>query len=247
MCKCVFGHDCRAKEPKCDDGRYIYRCGDLNTKTHYKHAIEVVKKYDFGALKFAPRDRWEFYKTRVRNENKGEACEGDRDKDKITEAFECRCAYLCSTGKCDKCETKKKWGGKDFEILYYQLPVSKDYDGKVDLVLRRVGTNDIYLTEYKPNRTSSPERLLRMICEILTYRSSSDDGCIKFFNNVFENGKKIHIEKANIHTAIMFNEISPQRAEYDACDEGIKELLVKHHINVFELKDDKDIVLLEEN
>lgn len=260
MCACWLG-ECRAKNPDCENGKYIYRCGNLNCRTEkiYQNAIQKVKQYDFGKLKleFKPRSHWDFYKERVKKEDNGTACDGCRGK--ITEAFECRCAYLCTRGKCKE---GKKWGGSKYEILYYQLPVSDDYNGKVDLVLREVGTNEIYLTEYKPARTKSPERLLRMICEIVTYRQSSDKGCIKFFNNMFK-GETLEITENNIHTAIMFNEFgdggddgknspqnvkpSPQKNEYDNSDEGIKELLKTHHVNVFMLKKDKEIVLLESN
>ena len=122
----------------------------------------------------------------------------------------------------------------------------------MDLILREIGTNNIFLTEYKPNRTNTPERLLRMICEIVTYKTSAIDGCQKFFNKVFKNKTRC-ITKENIFTAIMFNElgdngkISPQKAEYEKPNKGIKDLLKERHVCVFELTHDKDIVLIEDN
>lgn len=259
MCKCVFD-ECRVKsdDKECKNGKFIYRCGNLNCKNEkiYDDAIEKVLAYDFSKIKVGKRTDWKFYKERTKKEKGAKdvngtqkACDGCREK--ITEAFECRCAYLCGSSKCPK---DKKWGGTKYEILYYQLPVSQDYDGKIDLVLRKVGTNEIYLTEYKPARTKAPERLLRMICEIVTYRQSSDEGCIDFFNNDDnEQFADISITKENIHTAIMFNESgddgnsSPQKSEYKNAKEGIRGLLIKHRVSVFELTDDKDIIMLEEN
>ena len=255
--KCDLFGECRSTTncETCGNGTYFYRCANLNSKKYYSRAIEVATDYQFDKLHFTPRDNWEFYYERVKNEDKGEACKDCRDR--ITEAFECRCAYLCGNGKCDKGNEDKIWGGKKFEILYYQLPISKDYSGKVDLILWEKETKNIFLTEYKPDRTKSPERLLRMICEIVTYRTSATKGCLQFFNDKF-NDKKfkekiISITEDNIHTAIMFNEfgddgnLSPQKAEYEQKNADIEALLKKHHVCVFELKENKDIIMLEDN
>ena len=258
--KCDIFGECRSKTncETCKNGTFFYRCGNLNTERYYSRALEVATSYSFDQLNFRPRDNWDFYKERVKNEDKGEACQDCRKEDEITEAFECRCAYLCGNGKCAKGGKDKIWGGSKFEILYYQLPISKDYSGKVDLVLWEKGTKNIFLTEYKPNRTQSPERLLRMICEIVTYRSSATQGCLQFFNEKFKDKrfkeKIVSIAEENIHTAIMFNEFgddkkssSPQKAEYEKKNATIEALLKKHHVCVFELKESRDIIMLEDN
>ena len=253
---CPF-KECRlTKEGNCKGGFYLYRCTNLNCKSEdiYKNAIEVVTNGNhFSKLeKCGTRTNWKFYKNRIsevkkaKRENDNHACGGCRDKK--TEAFECRCAYLC--GHKD-CEHGTKWGGTNYEILYYQLPVSDKYDGKVDLVIRKVNTKEIYLTEYKPSRLASSESLLRMICEIVSYRQTADKGCLEFFNGIYEDNN-LGITVDNIHTAIMFNATtadgvkSPQKDEYGKKDEGIRSLLKKYHITVFELTADKDIVCLDE-
>ena len=257
--QCEYFGECNSENNRdsCKNGTYFYRCAYLNYKTeeYYNQAIGVATAYPFDKLNFQPRDKWDFYNEREKNEAKGKACIDCRTN--ITEAFECRCAYLCGSGKCDKGGKDKIWGGSKFEILYYQLPISKDYQGKVDLVLWEKETKNIFLTEYKPNRTQSPEKLLRMICEIVTYRTSATEGCLQFFNHKFNDKrfkeKIICIAEENIHTAIMFNEfgdddmLSPQKAEYEQKNGGIEALLKKHHVSVFELKGNKDIIMVEDN
>ena len=98
MCgwRCPFEEGyCRSENNKkeCKNGGFFYRCADLNTKTHYAAALKKALQYDFDRMRtLGTRTKWDFYRNRKKEEDKGEACKGCREKD--TEAFECRCQYL---------------------------------------------------------------------------------------------------------------------------------------------------------
>lgn len=123
----------------------------------YKKALEKALQYDFDCVRsFGVRTKWDFYSDRKKKEDSGKACEGCREKN--TEAFECRCQYLRANGKCLQQNAKGMWAeGSEYGILYYQLPVSDGYNGKVDLVLKTKGADELFMTEYKPDRKKTPK------------------------------------------------------------------------------------------
>ena len=136
---------------------------------------------------------------------------------------------------------KKNWSAEsEYGILYYQLPVSDRYNGKVDLVLKTKGADELFMTEYKPDRKETPERLLRMICEIVTYCKTVKKGAIEFFGGKRGkwSGEKLVLEEKNIHPAIMFKAGSPQHLEWLERNPEIGFLIEKHHISVFIVKDE---------
>lgn len=238
---CPFGEDyCRSKNNReeCKNGAFFYRCSDLDSTKFYKKALEKALQYDFDCVRsFGVRTKWDFYSDRKKKEDSGKACEGCREKN--TEAFECRCQYLRANGKCLQQNAKGTWAeGSEYGILYYQLPVSDGYNGKVDLVLKTKGADELFMTEYKPDRKETPEKLLRMICEIVTYCKTVKEGAIGFFGGKRGkwSGEKLNLQEENIHPAIMFREGSPQHQEWQNRAAEIDLLLEKHGISVFIVK-----------
>lgn len=240
-------HNCRSKKNRdychnknLNDFCFIYRCADLNIadSKHYFYALDCAYNYDFTQLrKLKSRSKFNQYSGR---------CPGKREK--ITEAFECRCAYYVksNSSKCqkEKCSNygNKIWSGDNIELMYYQLPVSDSYDGKVDIILHDTKQNNVYLVEYKPDREKSAERLLRMICEISTYYETIviDNNAVKFFKEKFG----VKISNDDIKKAIMFNESSPQHYEYKKAIEQnskIIDLMDKLKISVFVLINKSEI------
>ena len=240
---CPFGAGyCRSENNRkeCQNGEFFYRCADLNSKNYYQKALNKALQYDFDCVQsFGERKKWDFYRDRKKKEDNGEACEGCREKN--TEAFECRCQYLRANGKCLQQSAKKTWSeGSKYSILYYQLPVSDRYNGKVDLVLKTKGADELFMTEYKSDRKETPERLLRMICEIVTYCKTVKKGAIEFFGGKRGkwSGEKLVLEEKNIHPAIMFKEGSPQHLEWLERKSEIGFLIEKNDISVFIVKDE---------
>ena len=246
MCgwRCPFEEGyCRSENNKkeCKNGGFFYRCADLNTKTHYAEALKKALQYDFDRMRtLGTRTKWDFYRNRKKEEDKGEACKGCREKD--TEAFECRCQYLRANGKCLQQSAKKTWSeGSAYGIFYYQLPVSDYYLGKVDLVLKTKGKDELFMTEFKPDRKDTSETLLRMICEIVTYCKTVKEGAIVFFGGKRGKwaGEKLNLKEEDIHPAIMFKENSPQHKDWQKREPEIDLLIQKHQISVFMVRDDK--------
>lgn len=240
---CPFeeGH-CRSENNKkeCCSGGFFYRCADLNTTDHYKEALEKALQYDFDRIRsYGVRTKWDFYQRRKKIEDSGKACQGCRDKD--TEAFECKCQYLRENKKCLKINKKKLWADRaEYGIFFYQLPVSDSYQGRVDLVLKTKGADELFMTEYKPEREEKSETILRMICEIVTYCKTVKEGAIDFFGGKRGkwSGEKLNLKPENIHPAIMFKEESPQYQQWKERDPKIDLLIEKHNISVFIVKDD---------
>lgn len=238
----LMRHNCRSKknwdrchDKKLNDFCFIYRCADLNIadSADYFNAVDRAFDYDFCQLSLLDsRSKFDRYSGK---------CQGQRDR--TTEAFECRCAYYiksdspkCKKGECAR-YTDKSWYGDNIELMYYQLPVSDGYNGKVDILLRDTEQNIVYLVEYKPERDKSAERLLRMVCEIATYYETvvKDGNAVDFLNKKF----KTRFTTDDVKKAIMFNENSPQHAEYiDAIEHKRKivDLMDKQQISVFVLK-----------
>lgn len=242
----LMQHNCRSKKnwdychnKNLNDFCFIYRCADLNIadSNDYFNALDSAYNYDFTQLRqLDSRSKFKQYSGK---------CEGERKK--ITEAFECRCAYYVksNSSKCLKRECSYRhniWSGDNIELMYYQLPVSDSYNGKVDIILHDTKRNTVYLVEYKPDREKSAERLLRMICEISTYYETivKDNNAVDFFKNKLG----VQISNSAVKKAIMFNENSPQHCEYRKVIEQngkIINLIDKLSITVFVLKDKSTI------
>lgn len=240
---CIFG-TCRSidNQKKCEHGKFVYRCPNLNAKTSdiYNDSLTKIQEYEFTNLKqvINPRSDLKFQNDRIRRESKD--ISNCNERDRITEPYLCRCAYWSSLNKCSKnCLMKAKWDTfGDYFILDYQLPVSDSYNGKVDLVLCNRKNNNIYLTEYKPNREKTPERLLRMIAEIVTYYQSAIPGCKEFMKKYHN----IELKDNDISIAIMFHNESPQHKEFKQHINGIDKLISKYNISVFCIFDNENMI-----
>ena len=237
---CPFGEDyCRSKNNKeeCKNGAFFYRCADLDSTKFYKKALEKALQYDLTASNLSVCGQSGIFIRIARKKRTAESVRGMQRKD--TEAFECRCQYLRANGKCLQQNAKGTWAeGSEYGILYYQLPVSDGYNGKVDLVLKTKGADELFMTEYKPDRKKRRKKLLRMICEIVTYCKTVKEGAIGFFGGKRGkwSGEKLNLQEENIHPAIMFREGSPQHQEWQNRAAEIDLLLEKHGISVFIVK-----------
>ncbi len=267
--KCLCGLKCRKTgERDCGDGKYFYRCGSLNvqTKEYYNEALRLAQTYDFDKNRIGePRRDFSY----INGKSRKSPCPTEpteMNKREGKEAFICRCYTRLSTGDCRNETCKNKIGfskENGYEIVDYQVPPAEGACGRVDLVFKRKQGEEIYLVEVKPPRVDSPERLLRMICEIVsyyypladknsayrdyvTYRtcgaypSVSWDRFIKHRRNYPEN---IFF---SIIPAVAFFEGSPQEIEYKELAPEIEELLQKFGIAVFCLSPTGEIRLIKQ-
>lgn len=254
--KCVCGLHCRATtDNDCKNGKYFYRCGSLNVKTkkYYNEALCLAQKYDFDKNRIGePRQDFSYINEKARKD----PCPTDvaeLAKRDGKEAFICRCYTRLSLGECPDLSCKNRIAfsqENEYEIVDYQVPPVKGGCGRVDLVFKKKQGKEIYLVEVKPPRSDSPERLLRMICEIVSYYYPLADEnseyrdyvtyrtCGAYPNVTWKKfvGKRQNYPqntKMRVIPAIAFFEDSPQEAEYKKMDTSIESLLHKFGIAVF--------------
>ena len=269
MGKCLCGFICRSKnESDCENGKYFYRCANLNvaTKEYYDAALEKALEYDFNGCRIGePRQDFEY----ARKEGRNAPCPaflGEISAQENNEAFICRCFTRIATGFCKKTECRHYFSFQEenaFEIIDYQVPPIEGNCGRVDLVFESKTKDAIYFVEVKPYRTKGAERLLRMICEILSYfypladeksryrdfliYKSSKDFSKRTWKYFLENRENYPQNgKFKIVPSIAFFEDSEQHKEYLLHESKIEALMNKQHIAVFCISKDGKINLLKQ-
>lgn len=158
------------------------------------------------------------------NHRKCNGFHDEKDPDCTDEQRICKCLYykasnhskVCSD--CSYCNYPQVEGR--YKILDYEVPSKYRAKGikvkNIDLVISDTldANKDIlYATEAKPPREDSPESVLRMISEIITYT----------------------IEDSRYKKAIIFFENSPQDTEYKTLHPKVKELILLADITVFRI------------
>lgn len=267
--KCSCGISCRGKGNKdCKNGKYFYRCSSLNvfTEKYYNEVLRFAQGYDFDKNRIG-EPRLDFIY--INNESRNLPCPTDAvemEKRKGKEAFLCRCYTRQSTGNCTNptCKNKMRFSkDNEYEIVDYQVPPVQGDCGRVDLVFKRKQEQKLYLVEVKPARNDSPERLLRMLCEILsyyyplvdeqsryrdyvTYRTCGAYPSVTWKNFVKNRQKYPQNEAWAIIPAIAFFQGSPQEKEYQEHDCAIETLLQKYGVAVFCLSTSGEIRLLKQ-
>jgi len=129
----------------------------------------------------------------------------------------CKCLYYHNSKHPKRCETCKDPYQfdiiGDYRIVDYEVPAFYDGPGigEIDLVLS--GDEKLYAVEVKPPKQKTPESLLRMIAEIITYTVGFPEG--------------------KYRRAIAFFEDSPQEIEYQNCTPELPDILQQAKITVF--------------
>lgn len=153
------------------------------------------------------------------NHRKCNGFHDDKDPNCTDEQRICKCLYykasnhskVCSD--CSYCNYPQVEGR--YKIVDYEVPSKYRAKGikvkNIDLVISD-GIN-LYATEAKPPREDSPESILRMISEIITYT----------------------IDDSRYKKAIIFFENSPQDKEYKTLHPKVKELILLADIIVFKI------------
>lgn len=153
------------------------------------------------------------------NHRKCNGFHDDKDPNCTDEQRICKCLYykasihskVCSD--CSYCNYPQVEGR--YKIIDYEVPSKYRAKGikvkNIDLVISD-GIN-CYATEAKPPRDVSPESILRMISEIITYT----------------------IDDSRYKKAIIFFEKSPQDKEYKELHPKVKELILLADITVFKI------------
>lgn len=267
--KCICGISCRGKRHKdCKNGKFFYRCASLNVfdEKDYSEVLRFAQEYDFDKNRIG-EPRVDF--TYINNESRSVPCPTEIDemeKREGKEAFLCRCYTRLSTENCTNpaCKNKIRFSkDNEYEIVDYQVPPAQGHCGRVDLVLKHIRDPKLFLVEVKPARNDSPERLLRMICEILSYyyplvdeRSGYRDyvtyrTCGAYPSVTWTKFKKNRLkypqnEDLAIIPAIAFFQGSPQEKEYQKHDSPIEALLQKYGIAVFCLSTSGEICLMKQ-
>ncbi len=148
---------------------------------------------------------------------------------RITEKRLCRCMYYFNRKDCQKNCTQCAFRARfqivgEYQVVDYEVPAgcAGKGIGEIDLILRRGET--LYAAEVKPYRRKTPERLLRMAAEILTYTlgypPDKFQKALLFFEKNPDDGLP-----------------SPQQLEYDTAPAELLALLKKADIAVFHLKE----------
>ena len=115
--------------------------------------------------------------------------ESENDPNRVTEKRICMCMYYYNRDWkkkkiCDKCKLKKKWNNTG------KIKIN-DYEVPMEYVITEIGCIDLlidgkYAAEVKPEKSDSPETLVRMIAETLTYTAAIEKDykpAICFFEN----------------------------------------------------------------
>lgn len=269
MNKCLRGFICRSENVRdCKNGKYFYRCGNLNVATveYYEEALDKALQYDFVGERIGePRQDFEY----ARKDGRAAPCPEFLEeiaRQESNEAFICRCFTRIATGFCQKTECRNYLSFREenlFKIIDYQVPPVEGNCGRVDLVFGSKTDDTIYFVEVKPYRTTGAERLLRMICEILSYtypladaRSKYRDFLVYKNSNDFpkrtwkyflkNRGRYPKNGDFKIVPAIAFFENSEQHKEYLLHENGIEALLNKYQMAVFCMSKDGKINLLKQ-
>lgn len=152
-------------------------------------------------------------------------CNGFHDEKDLNCADEqriCKCLYYKASAHkkvcngCSYCDYPRVEG--DYKIFDYEVPSKYRAKGikvkNIDLIITDKDDKDLlYAAEAKPLRETSPESILRMISEIMTY--TADDSRYK--------------------KAIIFFADSPQDREYKKLNPKVKELISVADITVFKI------------
>ncbi len=227
-------------------------------------ALDEARSHDFSkcmtkGLQRSPRTNFQFdYNRKIKASTE---CFDHDMKNESHEAFICRCFYKKSTGLCKRedcpiynkvCDLMKT----NFRVVAYQIPpldgVGEQRVGAIDIVLQDVNSPcDIYFTEVKPE--TSPETLLRMVCEICTLSAPliNEKSKVRDFLTYKINGHFLHTTWDNfmkhrdkyeqnpnysLHKAIAFFKGSSQEKEFENLgkNEKLRALFEKHNISVFQ-------------
>ena len=269
MKQCLSGFICRSqKEKDCQNGRYFYRCVNLNvaTEEYYEEALGKALLYDFEGNRIGtPRQNFEYARKEGRNVPCPEFLGGVTNQER-NEAFICRCFTRLATGLCQKTKCRNFFRFCEenlFKIIDYQVPPIEGDCGRVDLVFESKMEDKIYFVEVKPHRTTGAERLLRMICEILSYTYPLADEKSKYRDFLVYKSSQDYPKKSwkyflkhredypqngefTIIPSIAFFEDSQQHKEYLKHESGIEALLDKYHIAVFCVSKNGKIILLKQ-
>lgn len=254
VCKIEDSRSCtKSNMEKCQNGRLFYCCALLNQKDKARYDLAKVRaiEYDFEHDWIYPSESLYFETPESFSKDRGEVCKGKAELNDNDEPFIFRAYYRNQTGYCQRCEKKDcsyRVGLSEeskYEIADYQIPpFKKDEKGKkisgrkVDVVLRAKGNkNLIFLAEGKPPKNND-ERLLRMVCEILSYYYPLvDKRC--FFTKYLKD--RLGADNPQIRPAIVFFNESAQEKEFSALknnptiDRELYQLIEKYHIAVFRI------------
>lgn len=153
------------------------------------------------------------------NHRKCNGFHDDKDPNCTDEQRICKCLYYKASNHskacsdCSYCNYPQVEGR--YKIVDYEVPSKYKAKGikvkNIDLVIS--DNINLYAAEAKPPREASPESILRMISEIITYT----------------------IDDSRYKKAIIFFENSPQDKEYKTLHPKVKELILLADITVFRI------------